>query len=217
MKSASCSFVERRSPDTLLYSQPFKSTSWPNWELEEFIQINWKTQSNFNPSPCKSTLPLRRTADAHCNFREIKFLCGKLKSSDQNETPSAPCQFKLSFHVLMSSQACQSQAAQKTHSFSFPRIPLVTLQMNTKMLQAEDPSATLFQRRRAGNKSILALLLLFPGLSKATKHQLCLLPREEINMKLTLSPCSILPPTCAYCFSSCVGASIFCLSMAPRR
>lgn len=99
----------------------------------------------------------------------------------------------------------------RRHSFSFSWIPLVTMQMNTKT------SATLFQRKRAGNKSILALLLLFPGISKATKHQLCWLPTEEINMKLTLCPCSILPPTCAYCFSSCAGASIFCLSTAPWR
>lgn len=113
--------------------------------------------------------------------------------------------------------SCLPVPSSSEDSFSFSWIPLVTMQTNTKTVQAEDPSAILFQRKKAGNKSIPALLLLFPGVSKATKHQLCWLPTEEINMKLTLCPCSILPPTCAYCFSSCAGASIFCLSTAPRR
>lgn len=63
--------------------------------------------------------------------KNSKCFCGKLKNSGQNQEPSVPCQFKLPYHFLMSSQTLH-----KKHwrcSFNFPLIPLGPQGKNSKI------------------------------------------------------------------------------------
>jgi len=107
-----------RSSHSCLKVHLGQSGSW-----RSLFKLDCKTQSNFNSSSCKSTFPLRiRIGDAHCKFRGRKCLHRKFKSSGQNQGPLVPCQLKFSCCFLMSSQTCQTQKAQKMHSFNFPPI-----------------------------------------------------------------------------------------------